>query len=477
MRTSALSGVPSFSIRMQLVFVAGVVASSCGGGGATSPPAAVRPPIDSVTRGNSRFLVGPTITCRNVGLASPQLGADQYMLWFRGVPAPSGIDVAIDGDVLQQVPWGSQFSGAAYQVDINLGVTPTLWRVLVNPNRQRPYVLRIRNVSANGTLTGTARISNPTVLMFDFGGGAPPPPCNESGAVPGGRIAFTSDRDGTPEVFVVRADETWGGQFLTKLTNAAANFTPSISGSAPNATIAPFVAYESNRSGNGDIFRRQLGGSESTTGAHPGRDSHPTVADGGAVAYVFNGDIWVGNTQVSATVHADTAPNFCRNGSRIAFMRNNKVATMNSDGSAATVITTGSSVEATPVFNRDCTKIAFIRDNQLWMMDATGANATSLGVAGVVDRKPSFSANSDMIAVESQTASGTDIYIVNVAAQNRMQVTSTGNNTQPVFGPGDRVAFVSTRDGNKEIYTVRANGLGLVRITQHAATDEHPSWR
>jgi len=39
-----------------------------------------------------------------------------------------------------------------------------------------------------------------------------------------------------------------------------------------------------------------------------------------------------------------------------------------------------------------------------------------------------------------------------------------------------RIAFVSDRDGNREIYTVNSDGTGLVRLTNDPAKDEAPVW-
>ena len=39
-----------------------------------------------------------------------------------------------------------------------------------------------------------------------------------------------------------------------------------------------------------------------------------------------------------------------------------------------------------------------------------------------------------------------------------------------------KIAFVSDRDGNLEIYTMNVNGTGLTRLTDNGANDEGPSW-
>ena len=45
------------------------------------------------------------------------------------------------------------------------------------------------------------------------------------------------------------------------------------------------------------------------------------------------------------------------------------------------------------------------------------------------------------------------------------------------FSPdGARIAFISTRDGNREIYVMNADGSGAANVTNDAADDWLPSW-
>lgn len=44
---------------------------------------------------------------------------------------------------------------------------------------------------------------------------------------------------------------------------------------------------------------------------------------------------------------------------------------------------------------------------------------------------------------------------------------------QPTSG---RIAFVSDRDGDKEIYVMNADGSGVVQLTHNEHDDVHPSW-
>lgn len=55
--------------------------------------------------------------------------------------------------------------------------------------------------------------------------------------------------------------------------------------------------------------------------------------------------------------------------------------------------------------------------------------------------------------------------------------TDAGENTSPVWAPeGRRLAFVSDRDGNKEIYLINIDGSGLRNLTNDPADDWTPAW-
>src|SRR4026208_846628 len=43
-------------------------------------------------------------------------------------------------------------------------------------------------------------------------------------------------------------------------------------------------------------------------------------------------------------------------------------------------------------------------------------------------------------------------------------------------GSNGKIAFVSDRDGNQEIYSMNADGSGQVNLTKNPASDFDPSW-
>ena len=70
------------------------------------------------------------------------------------------------------------------------------------------------------------------------------------------------------------------------------------------------------------------------------------------------------------------------------------------------------------------------------------------------------------------------IWLMGADGSSPIQLTNgAADNTAPVWSPdGLRIAFVSERDGNKEIYTMRIDGADPVNLTQNEADDWTPAW-
>jgi Tol biopolymer transport system component len=67
------------------------------------------------------------------------------------------------------------------------------------------------------------------------------------------------------------------------------------------------------------------------------------------------------------------------------------------------------------------------------------------------------------------------LYWVGAGGGNYQRLTNDGSDTAPA-GYGTRVAFMSARDGNWEVYTVNMDGSGRKRLTENAAQDGLPTW-
>ena len=102
------------------------------------------------------------------------------------------------------------------------------------------------------------------------------------------------------------------------------------------------------------------------------------------------------------------------------------------------------------------------------------------------DSRPLDSPSSFVVSVDwspdgSKIAIGDGQHIWTVPADgtggSTPLVTGPGNNGVPSWSPdGRRLAFMSNRDGNFEIYVMNADGTGQTRLTDNPLGDESPVW-
>src|SRR5437899_5042435 len=66
--------------------------------------------------------------------------------------------------------------------------------------------------------------------------------------------------------------------------------------------------------------------------------------------------------------------------------------------------------------------------------------------------------------------------LIGFAGCERSTVTPTSVDLVATESPQGRIAFVSDRDGNAEIYVMNADGSGVTRLTDNPAVDRSPAW-
>jgi hypothetical protein len=122
-------------------------------------------------------------------------------------------------------------------------------------------------------------------------------------------------------------------------------------------------------------------------------------------------------------------------------------------------------------------EIAYYSGNQTAMapyaMAADGTSPRALGGGVAHDNILAWSPDGTYVAYSD----GVDIWVIGLF--DALQVTNTPgfNNFQPTWSPdGQRIAFVSNRDGNLEIYSARMDGGDLRRLTNNPGNDSDPAW-
>ncbi len=120
-------------------------------------------------------------------------------------------------------------------------------------------------------------------------------------------------------------------------------------------------------------------------------------------------------------------------------------------------------------------------------MNADGSNQTRITTNSASDRQPSWSPDGTRLAFVSNRDGNDEIYVMNADGSSQTRLTNNAAfDFDPAWSPdGTRIAFTSTRDfpgitGNIangfELYVMNADGTNPVRLTNNSTSDSGPSW-
>lgn len=215
-------------------------------------------------------------------------------------------------------------------------------------------------------------------------------------------LVFTSDRDGDREIFSLNLDTN----VITQLTdNTATDKHPDVSNDGSK------IVFVSDRNGSWEIFTMDSDGTN------------------------------ISEALVSLTGPADGNPEWSSDGSKISYINNLDVFTMNADGSTKTNIT-----------NRTF-------DNEF---------------------EVTWSPDGSQLAFAADWDGDLDIYIINSdGSDTAVKITdNTEADREPSWAPdGTKIAFSGERNGDYEIFSIGIDGLNETNLTTNSGADETlPNW-
>ncbi len=281
---------------------------------------------------------------------------------------------------------------------------------------------------------------------------------------------------------------------------------------APDSTAQGLdsrIVFASNRDGDWDIYSMDVSGDNlHQLTNHRTSDEYPAWSpDGKRIAFNSNRglspDLYVMDSDGKNAIRltrdgrSKSRPSWSPDGARITYssfrldVGNSEIYVMDADGNNEINLTNHKWNDVKPSWSPDGREMAFesfrtgaFNDpTHIFVMNADGTERRNLTADTHLrfNSAPSWSPDGHRIVFSSKfNLAGDDIFVITADGKELEQLTDgPGTSGLPVYSPdGRKIAFVSGRREDSNIYLMDANGKNAVKLTESApgTGNTSPSW-
>jgi TolB protein len=257
----------------------------------------------------------------------------------------------------------------------------------------------------------------------------------------------------------------------------------------------------------GDVFlMKEDGSGQINLTNHPAYDANAQISpDGRLLAFVSDranptGIYRIrpdgrGVTRLSPPDRAAYWPAWSPDGMRVAFTAElfgdfSDINVVSVDGSRLTNLTPFDYSAFASTWSPDGRYMVFCTDREITLGQAVGVQLHILDLqtlragrlsandsSGYLD--PDWAPNGQSLAFDRNDSdpSRSNVFTMATNGTGVTQLTTTNVDFDPAWSPdGAKIAFVSERDGRRQIYVMNANGTGAINLSNGSESDVDPDW-